>query len=124
MVSFFLPVINRKKDTIIVKGQNINPNDIESVLSTHPKVAEVAVIGIPDELRGELVGAIISLREGALATEQEIKQYCLERIASYKAPKQVIFLESLPRTATGEIDKERIRNRLSIPPLFPEIEVS
>ncbi|MFC1940644.1 class I adenylate-forming enzyme family protein [Chloroflexota bacterium] len=113
-------ITGRKKDTIIVKGQNIYPGDIESVLSTHPEVVEAAVIGIPDALRGEIVGAAIRLKEGAAATEQEIKRFCLERIASYKAPKQVMFLDSLPRTATGQIDREGLRKRLLIPPVFPE----
>ncbi len=119
-----LYVTGRKKDTIIVKGQNISPDDIESVLSTHPKVAEVAVIGIPDKMRGEVIGAIIGLKEGAVTTEQEIKQFCLDRIASYKTPKQVIFMKSLPRTGNAQIDKEGIRQLLSIPPLFPEVIIS
>ena len=88
------------------------------MLYTHPKVAEAAVIGIPDEMRGEMVGAVISLREGQIATELEIKQFCLERIASYKVPKQVIFLDSLPKITSTKIDKESIRQHLSIPPLF------
>lgn len=114
----------RKKETIIVKGQNIYPSDVESVLYTHPKVAEAAVLGIPDKLRGEVVGVVISLKEGEVATEQEIKQFCLERIVNYKVPKQVIFLDSLPKTATGEIDKKSIREHLSIPSLFPEMPIS
>jgi long-chain acyl-CoA synthetase len=114
----------RKKPTIIVKGQNVLPIDIEDVLSMHPKVAEAAVIGIPDELRGEVVGAVVTLKERAIATEQEIKRFCLEYLASYKVPKQVIFMDSLPRTATGKIDKASIRERLSIPPLFPEVVTS
>ena len=105
----------RKKDTIIVKGQNIFPGDVESVLYTHPKVAEAAVVGIPDEMRGEVVGAAIRLEEGEAATELEIKQFCLERIVNYKVPKQVIFLDSLPRTAEGKIDKESLRG------LFPPL---
>lgn len=116
-------ITGRKKDTIIIKGQNVYPSDIEGVLSHHPKVAEVAVIGIPDELRGEVVGAVISLKKGATATEQEIKQFCLERITNYKVPKQVIFLDSFPRTASGKIDKESIREHLSIPPLFPKMSI-
>ncbi|MFC2034822.1 class I adenylate-forming enzyme family protein [Chloroflexota bacterium] len=111
-------ITGRKKDTIIVKGQNIHPSDIERVLYTHPKVAEAAVIGIPDELRGEVVGAIISLKEGEVATEQGIKRFCLDRISNYKVPKQVMFLDSLPKTAAGKIDKVGIRERLSIPSLF------
>ncbi len=116
-------ITGRKKEIIIVKGQNISPSDIESVLYTHPKVAEAAVIGIPDKMRGEAVGAVISLREGVMATEPEIKQFCLERIANYKVPKKVIFLDSLPRTTTGKIDKESIRSRLSIPSLFQEMAI-
>lgn len=114
----YLFITGRKKETIIVKGQNIHPGDIERVLYTHPKVAEAAVIGIPDEMRGEVVGAVISLKEGKVATELEIKQFCLERIASYKVPKQVIFLDSLPKTTSAKIDKASIREHLSIPPLF------
>jgi long-chain acyl-CoA synthetase len=99
-------ILGRKKEMIIAKGQNIYPGDIEDVLYTHPKVAEAAVVGIPDELRGEVVRAVISLKAGEAATEQEIKRFCLERIANYKVPKQVIFLDSLPKTATGKIRKE------------------
>ncbi|MBI4283328.1 MAG: AMP-binding protein [Chloroflexi bacterium] len=120
----YLFITGRKKETIIVKGQNIHPGDVESVLYSHPKVAEAVVLGIPDEMRGEVVGAIVSLKKGKVATELEIKQFCLERIASYKVPKQVIFLDSLPKTASAEIDKESIRARLSIPPLFPRTRSS
>lgn len=102
-------ILGRKKELIIAKGQNIYPSDIEDVLSTYPKVAEAAVVGIPDELRGEVVRAVISLKAGETATEQEIKRFCLERIANYKVPKQIIFLDSLPKTATGKIRKEDLK---------------
>ena len=82
-------------------------------------MTEVAVIGIPDKMRGEIVGAVISLNEGKKTTEQEIKQYCLDRLVSYKAPKQVIITGPLPRTANGEINKDALRERLSLPPVFP-----
>ncbi len=117
-------ITGRKKEVIIVKGQNIYPSDIEMVLYKHPKVAEAAVIGIPDEMRGEMVGAVIALRDGAVATEQEIRRFCLKRLADYKVPRQIIFLDSLPRTATGKIDKESIRARLSIPSPFSEVAIS
>ncbi len=120
----YLFITGRKKDTIITKGQNIFPTDIESVLHTHPKVTEAAVIGIPDDMRGEVVGAVIALKTGEAATEDEIRRFCLEHIVNYKVPKQVIFLDSLPRTASGVIDKEMIRERLSIPPLFPRVNHS
>ncbi len=99
-------ILGRKKELIIAKGQNIYPSDIEDVLYNHPKVAEAVVVGIPDELRGEVIRAVISLKAGETATEQEIKRFCLERIANYKVPKQVLFLDSLPKTATGKIRKE------------------
>jgi long-chain acyl-CoA synthetase len=98
----------RKKDVIIAKGQNIYPSDIEQVLAGHPKVAEVAVVGIRDEVRGETPRAIIRLKAGGVATEQEIKKFCLKRLANYKVPREVIFTDSLPRTADGKVDKESL----------------
>jgi len=117
-------ITGRKKDIIIVKGQNISPSDIEWVLSCHPKVAEVAALGIPDEPRGEVVGVAIHLKAGATATESEIKRFCLERLANYKVPKQVFFVDAMPKTNTGKIDKEALREFLSIPPIFPKVAVS
>jgi long-chain acyl-CoA synthetase len=111
-----LYITGRKKDIIIVKGQNIHPVDVETVLFQHPEVAEAAVIGIPDEMRGEVVGAVISLKAGAKAGESELRRWCSDRLASYKVPKQFIFYPSLPRTAMGQIDKAAIRRKLSIPP--------
>ncbi|UCH43058.1 MAG: AMP-binding protein, partial [Dehalococcoidales bacterium] len=119
-----LYITGRKKETIIVKGQNIHPSDLEVVLSAHPQVEEVAVLGVPDELRGEVVAAVITLKKDEVVTEYELRRFCLERLASYKAPKQFIFLDSLPRTASGEIDKEGIRKQLSIPSIFPGKVVS
>jgi len=117
-------VNGRKKDIIIVKGLNVYPSDIESVLYAHPKVAEAAVMGISDERRGEVVVAVISLRRGEVTTELEIKQFCLEHIASYKVPKKVIFLDSLPKTDGAKIDKESIRDYLSLPPPFAKMTTS
>jgi len=105
----YLFISGRKKDMIIVAGQNIYASDIEDVLYTHPKVAEAAVVGIPDKLRGEAVRAIIRLKDGAIATEREIKQFCRERLADFKVPKQVIFMTSLPKTVAGKIRKEALK---------------
>jgi len=106
----YLFIVGRKKEVIIVKGQNIYPGDIEDVLYTHPKVAEAAVVGIPDELRGEVIRAVISLKEGEVTTEEEIKRFCRKHMADFKVPKQVIFTDSLPKTATGKIGKEDLRD--------------
>ena len=99
----------RKKDMIISKGQNVSPSDIEEIIGSHPKVAEVAVVGIADESRGETPRAVIKLKAGKKATEAEIKKFCLEHLANYKVPREFIFTESLPRTADGRIDKEKLR---------------
>jgi len=115
----YLFLTGRKKETIINKGQNIYPSEIESLLKTHPKVAEAAVIGIPDEMRGEIIGAVISLKEGEVVREEELKQFCLEHLTVYKVPRQFIFWPSLPRTADGKIDKKSIRAQLSIPSPLP-----
>ena len=99
----------RKKDVIIVKGQNIYPGDVEEVLHSHPKVAEVAVVGISDKERGEIPKAVIRLKEGEVVTEQEIKRFCRKHMADYKVPRQLSFVDSLPRTAAGKINKEELK---------------
>ena len=99
----------RKKDMFIAKGQNIYPSDIEQVLTNHPQVAEVAVVGSQDELRGETPKAFIKLKAGEATNEQEIKKFCLEHLANYKVPREVVFVDSLPKTADGRIGKEELR---------------
>ncbi len=100
---FFM--LARKKEIIIVKGQNVVPLDIEEVLYTHPAVAEAAVVGVDDELRGEKIRAVVSLKPGANVTERELKDYCRKYMATFKVPKEVIIMPNLPRTATGKIRK-------------------
>jgi long-chain acyl-CoA synthetase len=99
----------KKKDMFIAKGQNIYPSDIEQVLASHPKVAEAAVVGVSDEIRGEVPRAFLRLKAGKTATEEELKKFCLERLANYKVPKDFIFTGPLPRTAGGKIDKNSLR---------------
>jgi len=108
----YLFLSGRKKELIILKGQNIHPSDIEEVLSTHPKVAEAIVIGIPDKLRGEVVGAIIRLKRRVKVTEQEIRRFCQTRLSDYKLPKQIIFTKSLIKSATTKISKKSLRDYL------------
>ncbi|MFC2032698.1 class I adenylate-forming enzyme family protein, partial [Chloroflexota bacterium] len=105
----YLSITGRKKELIITKGQNIYPCDIEDVLYKHPKVAEVAMVGVPDELRGEIVRAVISLKEGETATEEELKHFCREHMSNYKLPKQIILMDSLPKTSDGKIRKEDLK---------------
>ena len=102
-------ILGLKKDMIIVKGQNVYPMDIEAVLTAHPGVAEAAVVGIPDELRGERIRAVVSLKDGQSATEHELQELCRQHLANFKVPKQVVFVSSLPKDTDGRIRKEELK---------------
>ncbi len=102
-------IVGRIKDMFISGGENVYPAEIESVLYSHPAVAEAAVIGIPDPKWGEVGRAIVALRPGASVTEEELLDFCRERLARYKVPKSIIFVEALPKTGAGKIDKERLK---------------
>ncbi|MGW0605763.1 AMP-binding protein [Streptomyces sp. NPDC002644] len=104
-----LTISDRKKDVIITGGENVSSIEVEDVLFSHPAVAEVAVIGVPHEKWGETVKALVVLAEGAKAEEAEIIAHCKERMAGYKAPTSVEFRASIPRTATGKIQKFKLR---------------
>jgi long-chain acyl-CoA synthetase len=92
----FLYITGRKRRMLILKGQNIFPADIEEVLSTHPRIAEVKVQGISDIVRGETVKALVRLKPGETATETEIRHYCLGRMADYKLPREIQFVDTMP----------------------------
>ena len=109
----YLYLTGMKKDMIILKGQNIWPDDIEEVLRSHAKVADAAVVGIPDPLRGEIVGAFVKLKDGMSATEQEIRNFCQSRMADYKLPKKVFFTGSLPPGTAGKEGKKKLEDYLS-----------
>lgn len=99
----FLIITDRKKDMIIVGGFNVYPKDVEEILYTHPKVANAAVIGIPDPRAGEKVKAFIQLKPGVQATEQEFLDWCKENITGYKRPRAIEFRDSLPTSIVGKI---------------------
>src|SRR5919112_1428301 len=105
----YLTISDRKKDVIITGGENVSSIEGEDVVFSHPAVAEVAVIGVPDEKWGELVTALVVLAEGKQVSEAELIAYCKERIAGYKSPKRVEFRDGIPRTATGKIQKFKLR---------------
>jgi fatty-acyl-CoA synthase len=110
----YLFLTDRKGFMIISGGVNIYPQEIENVLALHPKVFDVAVIGVPDAEMGEQVKAVVQLREGVTASDQlaaEIIAYARDRIAHYKAPKSVDFVDELPRTATGKLVKRILIDR-------------
>jgi long-chain acyl-CoA synthetase len=105
----FLWITGRKKELIIISGENVSPNEIEQVISGHEKVFEVAVIGVPDKLRGEAPKAFIALHESAACTEEEIKNYCMQRLPHYKVPKYYEFLRELPHGPTGKVLKRALK---------------
>jgi fatty-acyl-CoA synthase len=105
----YLTISDRKKDVIITGGENVSSIEVEDVVFSHPAVAEVAVIGVPDEKWGELVTAVVVVAEGEQVTAEEIVAHCRGRIAGYKIPKRVEFRDELARTATGKIQKFKLR---------------
>ena len=99
----------RKKDIIIRAGENVSPLAIENVLMGHPAPAEVAAVGIADERIGEKVKVCVVLRDGANATEQELKDFCRKNLPAFMTPDLIEFQESLPKTATGKIIKSQLK---------------
>lgn len=101
----YLYIVDRKKDMIISGGYNVYPREVEEVLYTHPAILEVAVIGVRDDVKGEIPKSIVTLRPGFQADETEIIAFCKERMAAYKVPRMVEFKLELPKNATGKILK-------------------
>lgn len=104
----FVAITGRKKDLIISAGENIYPREIEEALSQHPKVKEVAVIGVKDEVRGEVPKAFVIPREGMTVDEKELRSFCRENLANFKVPKHFEIVPDLPRTPTGKVLKRML----------------
>ncbi len=109
----YVYVIDRKKDMIITGGENVYPAEIEKVLNEHPFVLESSAIGVPHPVWGEAISAIVVLKPGKEATDQDIIKYCKGKIAGYKVPKIVHFLSEMPRNAAGKISKPELRKQFS-----------
>jgi acyl-CoA synthetase (AMP-forming)/AMP-acid ligase II len=99
----------RKKEMLIVAGENVYPVEVENVLTRHPAVAEVAVIGVPHPVLGEVARAVVVLQAGAECTGLELKRYCSEHLASYKVPQTYEFRDALPRNPSGKVVKRELR---------------
>jgi acyl-CoA synthetase (AMP-forming)/AMP-acid ligase II len=106
----FIYIVDRKKDLIISGGENIYPVEIENVIRRHPKVHDVAVIGLPDPRLGEVACAVIQVTSGEQLTEQEMGSFCEQNLPRYKRPRQII-LGQVPRTSTGKIEKPKLREK-------------
>jgi len=104
----YYTIVGRLKDMIISGGENIYPAEVESVLHGHADVAEAALIGVPHERWGEVGRAIVVLSPGAALGEEELQAFCRERLARYKVPKSVVFIDAMPTTGAGKIDKKAL----------------
>jgi acyl-CoA synthetase (AMP-forming)/AMP-acid ligase II len=107
----FIYIVDRKKDMIVSGGENVYSREVDEVLYRHPAIAEAAVVGIPDPVWVERVHAVVALEANAVVTEEDIINFCKTHLASYKAPKSIEFVESLPKNPQGKILKKEIRKR-------------
>ncbi|RLI03089.1 long-chain fatty acid--CoA ligase [Candidatus Bathyarchaeota archaeon] len=107
----YLHLAERSDDVIVTGGEHVASTEVENVLMEHPAVYECAVVGLPHEKWGQAVTAFVKLREGMKASEDELVQWCKERIARFKAPKKIVFMDDFPRTLTGKILKRILREQ-------------
>jgi long-chain acyl-CoA synthetase len=105
----YLFIVDRKKDLIKTSGYQVWPREIEEVISAHPSVAEVGVVGVPDKMKGETVKAFIVLRPGMTVSDSELKNFCRERLAPYKVPSQFEFVADLPKTQVGKVLRRALK---------------
>jgi long-chain acyl-CoA synthetase len=102
-------IVDRKKDLLVVSGYKVWPREVEDVLYQHSAVREAAVIGVPDDYRGETVKAFVSLRPDEEVSEAELIAFCKERMAAYKYPRSIELVDELPKTVTGKILRRELR---------------
>jgi acyl-CoA synthetase (AMP-forming)/AMP-acid ligase II len=114
----FIHLVDRKSNMIISGGENIYPSEVEHLLAQHPAVQDVAVIGVPHDTWGEAVQAVVVARAGSTISEQQLLDWCKDRIAGYKRPRSVRFIaeDQMPRTATGKIQHRVLRERMAQSP--------
>jgi acyl-CoA synthetase (AMP-forming)/AMP-acid ligase II len=105
----FLFLSGRMKEVIIRGGNNIYATDVEAVLYEHPSVLEAAAVGIPHDVLGEDVGAFVVAKPGRSIDTAELREFCVERLADYKVPRQIVVLDALPRNATGKVLKHQLK---------------
>ena len=105
----YFKIVDRKKDMILVSGFNVYPNEIEDVVALHPKVLEVAAVGIPDEKSGEVVGIYIVKKDPTL-TKEEVKEFCKDNLTGYKRPRLIEFMDELPKSNVGKILRRELRD--------------
>jgi len=105
----YVAIVGRSKDMVIRGGENTYPREIEEFLHTHPDVDDVQVVGVPDERYGEELCAWIRLRDGAAASDEDVREFCRGRLAHFKVPRYVLFVDEFPMTITGKVQKNKMR---------------
>jgi fatty-acyl-CoA synthase len=109
----YISIRDRTKDLIISGGENVYPAEVEDALYLHPAVADCGVIGVPDETWGEVGRAVVVLHDGVTAEPDELIEFLAQRIAKFKVPRSVAFTDSIPRTASGKVNKTELRSRFA-----------
>ena len=109
----FFFIVGRKKEMIIASGYNVYPIEVENIIYKHPAVLEVAVIGIPHEYRGETISAVVVLKEGHDVTAEQLIEFCRSQLSAYKVPKEIQFVNELPKTAVGKILKKNLKQQFN-----------
>jgi long-chain acyl-CoA synthetase len=112
--SGFIYIVDRKNDMIITGGENVYPYEVEQILYEHPAVLVAAVVGVKSEKWGEEVTAAVSLKQGMEASEEELKALCREKIAGYKCPKKVVFVDNIPTSVIGKVLRREVREQLEV----------
>jgi acyl-CoA synthetase (AMP-forming)/AMP-acid ligase II len=107
----FFYVVDRKKDMIVSGGLNVYPAEVEDVIHSHPKVLNAAVIGLPHDIWGEAVAAVVVPRSGKTLEEQELIKFCRENLADYKSPKAIIIVDKLPLSTAGKVLRRELREQ-------------
>ncbi|MFD0537148.1 AMP-binding protein [Actinomadura luteofluorescens] len=107
-----LTITGRTKEMFVVGGFNVYPAEVENALARHDAVAESGVVGVPDARMGEVGRAYVRLRPGRTATQEELVAHCRERLANFKVPREVVFVDDLPKTASGKIWRVKLKERL------------
>jgi fatty-acyl-CoA synthase len=115
----FVYITGRASDMYISGGSNVYPREIEEKILTHPAIAEVAVVGVPDPMWGEIGIAACVAREGAQVSEEELVAFLGAQLARYKLPRRVVFLEALPKSGYGKVPKRLVRDELAARGLIP-----
>jgi fatty-acyl-CoA synthase len=119
----YVNIVGRAKDMVIRGGENVYPREVEEFLYRHPAVEDVQVVGVPDERYGEELVAWVKLRDGRKVDAVELREFCKGQIAHFKVPRHVLFIEQMPMTVTGKIQKFKLRQmaveQLDIAPVSP-----